>query len=294
MSASETEKSQLKSMPEIEKESKTFEKLGIIAGGGRLPAMLIEACRKKNMEPYVLAFKSHTDTDLVKNVRHSWTSLGALQKNINILKSEKINDLVFCGDIKRPSIREMKPDIRAAKFFAFNGFKALGDNDLLSAIKGELAKDGFTLHGVHEFIEDIVAPAGLLGTKKPSEQDLKDIDLGIKASQEIGRLDIGQSVIIQEGSVIGVEAVEGTDELIKRSKSLLKDAQSSGVLVKTCKPQQDKNLDLPTIGIKTVENAVQAGLAGIAFHAGNSLIIDVDAVITLADEKGLFLYGVEL
>ena len=294
MSASKTEKSQLETMPQRKKASKTFEKLGIIAGGGCLPAMLVDACRKMGIEPYLLAFKSHTDPDLVKNVRHSWTNLGALQKNINILKSEKINDLVFCGDIKRPSIREMKPDLRATKFFALNGFRALGDNDLLSAIKGELAKDGFTLHGVHEFIEEIVAPTGLLGTKKPSEQDLKDIDLGVKISQEIGRLDIGQSVITQEGLVIGVEAVEGTDELIKRSKSLLKSTRSCGVLVKTCKPQQDKNLDLPTIGIETVKNAVQAGLSGIAFHAGNSLIIDVDAVITLADEKGLFLYGVDL
>ncbi len=287
MSATKAEESQLIN-------TKGIKKLGIIAGGGRLPSMLIDTCRRNGVDPYVLAFKGFTDPELVVNTRHSWTSLGALQKNVNILKSENIDDLVFCGDIKRPSIRDMKPDLRATKFFALNGFKALGDNDLLTAIKGELAKDGFVLHGVHEFIDDIVAPSGSLGEVKPSVDDMQDIALGVKASQEIGRLDIGQSVVTQEGSVIGVEAVEGTDELIKRSKSLLKDSSSKGVLVKTCKPQQDKDLDLPTIGVNTVENVLDAGLAGIAFHAGNSLIIDVDAVISLADKKGIFLYGVEI
>ncbi len=279
-------------MPTPSKKVEIF-KLGIIAGGGRLPEMLLKYCHDVGMEPYVLAFKGHTDPALVENVAHDWTHLGALQQNIDFLKSAGLKDLVFCGDIKRPSFRELKLDRRAAKFVALKGFKALGDNDLLTSIKAEISKDGFVLHGVHEFIEDILSPAGLLGEYKPSAQDFKDIEYGFKISQELGRLDIGQSVIVQDGFVIGVEAIEGTDSLIKRVKPLLKVSEIKGVLVKTCKPQQDKNLDLPTIGIQTLEHAAEVGLAGIAFHAGKSLVLDLEHVIAYANKNNLFLYGIE-
>ncbi len=280
-------------MPTSQEIKKQVKKLGIIAGGGRLPSLLVRACHEQNIEPYVLAFKEHTDPALVIDIAHSWTHLGALQKNIDLLKAEKINDLVFCGDIKRPSLRDLKPDRRVAKFFMRQSLKALGDNDFLTAIKDEIAKDGFTLHGVHAFIDTLLAPSGVLGVVKPSPQNLKDSEYGFKISQEIGRLDIGQSVIVQDGIVIGVEAVEGTDALIERVQPLLKISKNKGVLIKTCKPQQEKELDLPTIGVQTIEKIVHSGLAGITIHAGQSLIIDIEAVIACANKANIFLYGID-
>jgi DUF1009 family protein len=282
MSASKTEKSKLEGI----------KVLGIIAGGGRLPFMLLDSCRSSGVTPYILAFEGHTDPLLVESADHIWTSLGALQKNIDALKAVGATDIVFCGDIKRPSIRNMKPDLRATKFFARHALKALGDDALLSAVKGELTKEGFVMHGVHAFLANILAPAGLIGSVKPSDRDLADVSYGFKVSQELGRLDVGQSVVVQDNLVIGVEAVEGTDALISRSKNLLKDTDIKGVLVKTCKPQQDKNLDLPTIGVRTIDMIVDAGLSGVAVHSGNSMIVDIDAVIDRADKMGVFVYGV--
>jgi len=282
------------SATKAEKSSVNVQKLGIIAGGGHLPFMLLDACRANSIEPYILAFKHHTDPALVKDVVHNWTSLGALQKNVDWLEAQGVKDIVFCGDIKRPSLRELKPDMRAAKFFARHSLKALGDNDLLTAVKRELEKDGFILHGVHDFVENILTPEGVLGGVQPSQTDMADIAYGVTVSQEMGRLDIGQSVIVQDGVVIGVEAVEGTDALIARAKPLLKDGNGRGVLIKTCKPQQDKNIDLPTMGKKTIENIVSAGLAGIAVHAGQSLILDCETVVKHADKHGVFIYGSSL
>lgn len=281
MSASKAKESKLSSVS----------KLGIIAGSGQLPHLLVATCQKQNITPYILAFDGHTDHELVEGLDHIWTHLGALQKNINWLKSNDVQDLVFCGGIKRPSIRQMKPDFRATKFFARHSLRALGDSDLLSAVKQEIAKDGFTMHGVHDFIDDILTGEGTLGTLSPSKVNESDIKHGMMIAQEIGRLDIGQAVVIQDGVVIGVEGVEGTDALIKRVKPLLKKSKNKGVLVKACKPQQDKDLDLPTIGIDTIQNISESGLAGVAVHANNSLILDPQAVTKCADRLGVFVYG---
>lgn len=261
-----------------------IETLGIIAGGGRLPFMLLDACHKKNITPYILAFKGHTDPALVDGINHVWTSLGALQKNIDALKSAGANDLVFCGSIRKPSFLSLKPDMRATKFLLRNGYKALGDNSLLTAIKAELQKDDLTFHGVHDVIDDILTPSGVLGRVKPTEAQRRDISYGFKVSQDHGQQDLGQSVIVEDGETLAVETEEGTDALIR--------SVTSGILVKTCKPQQDRDLDLPTIGLETVEAVFKAGLSGIAIHAGHSLLLERDAVIDAADKAGIFVYGV--
>lgn len=272
----------------------TIKTLGILAGGGSLPQKLLEACDQKGIVPFVVGFEGQTDPLIIQGRSHLWTRLGAAGQIIKTLKAHNVRDLVFIGSIRRPTIAELRPDLKAAEFFARASWKAIGgDNGLVEALRGFLAQEGFRVHGVHTIATNLLAPEGPLGSVQPEQQDWLDIEKGIEISQHIGQLDIGQAVIIQEGIVLSVEGVEGTDKLIERSKDLMRKGRG-GILVKTCKPQQDKDFDLPTIGPKTVENAARAGLAGIVIHAGQSLLIEPEEVAQIADKHRIFVIGIDV
>lgn len=270
----------------------SISKLGIIAGGGQLPHRLLQACLEKNIEPFIIAFDGETDPELVKGHNHFWGRLGAAGQIIKTLEAHNVRDLVLIGSLRRPSFFDLKPDLKTASFFARVGMRAMGDNDLLVSVKGELENEGFVIHSIQDFVEDLLAPAGILGRAKPSKKNRIDIDRGIEACLGIGALDIGQSVIVQEGIVLGVEGVEGTDALIRRCKDL-KRKGSGGVLVKLCKPGQDKSLDLPTIGVQTIRLCLESGLDGVVIDAGQSLLIDAQDVVKLADQNKMFIMGYE-
>ena len=274
-----------------EKSIKSIKKLGILAGGGDLPRMLVDSCLSQDIEPYVLAFEGEAEDTLVEGVSHNWTRMGAAAKNIKLLKHNNIEHVVFCGSVTRPSLKSLRPDWRAIKFFTKVGLKSLGDNSLLTSVRDELEKEGFCFHGAHEFMEGALTPEGVLGQIKPTEAHINDIVQGYHISHAIGQLDIGQSIIMQEGVVLGVEAVEGTDVLIKRVVAYKKEGASAPILVKTCKPQQDRDLDLPTIGMDTIQNAIDAKMAGIALQAYESFFLHRDKALTLADKHNLFVMG---
>jgi DUF1009 family protein len=267
--------------------------LGIIAGGGALPARLVHACKQRDIEMFLVGFEGQTDPALCEGHNYLMTRIGAAGQIIKTLKAHHIKDLVLIGSIRRPSLVELKPDLRTAEFFARLGLRSLGDNDLLRALREELENEGFTIHGVQEFAEDLLAGEGIIGRYKPKKADQVDIDRGIELSQMLGAYDVGQSVIVQEGIVLGVEAAEGTDSLIRRC-SALKRKGRGGVLVKTCKPQQDHDLDLPTIGPQTVLNCAEAGLAGIVIESGHSLILDCQKVVELANKNKMFIVGIKV
>ncbi len=267
--------------------------LGVIAGGGTLPEKLLHACDRKKIEPFVVGFEGQTDPALVEGRRHLWTRLGAAGQIIHTLKAHQIRDLVLIGSMHRPSISELRPDLRTAQFFAKLGIRALGDDGILGAIRKELEHEGFTIHGVQDFADDLLAGLGPVGKCRPGKAEQVDIQRGIEVSQALGGLDVGQSVIVQEGLVLAIEAIEGTDAMIRRCADLKRKGRG-GVLVKTCKPQQDRNLDLPTIGPETVRLCAKAGLSGIAVQAGNSLILEPQIVSELADQKKIFVVGVEV
>lgn len=270
-----------------------IKKLGIIAGGGSLPSQLISACQEKNIEPYIVGFEGQTNEKLKDDNSHFWTHLGSAGKIIKYFRSKDVKDLVMIGHIKRPAFNELKPDLKAVQIISRIGMKALGDNGLLTALKSELEREGFKLHGIHKFCDDLFVREGLVGSIKPKPEDQASIDRGIKVSQGIGQMDIGQSVVVQNGIVIGVEAIEGTDGLISRCKPLLKKGRG-GILVKTCKPNQDKDLDLPTIGVQTVENAHQSGLVGIVIQAEHVIMTNPEAVAKYADKHKIFVLGVSI
>lgn len=268
----------------------SIKKLGIIAGGGELPAKLLHACDRSGIETFVVGFKKQTSDTIFSGRPHMKTRLGAAGRIINTLKSHNIRDLVLIGGISRPTLAELKPDMRTIQFFAKVGVKALGDDGLLKALRSELESEGFVIHGVQNFVQDLLTPQGAIARHKPGKADFVDIKRGVTVAREIGRLDIGQAVIVQQGVVLGVEGVEGTDELIKRCTGYRKKG-AAPILVKLCKPQQDKDLDLPTIGPATILNCANAGLRGIVVQAGMSLLVDPQQVSELADKHKIFVYG---
>lgn len=268
-------------------------KLGIIAGGGTIPQMLINHCREQNREFFVLAIEGNANPDIMTDdIPHLWLRIGQAGTGFKRFADEKVQDVVMIGTIKRPSFKEVFPDLRTAAFFAKIGTKALGDDGILRALVKELESEGMAVKGIHEVMPDILIKSGIYGKHKPDKQAIADIKRGVDVALALGRVDVGQSVIVQEGLVLGVEGIEGTDNLIKRCAEY-KRKGDGGVLVKLRKPTQDMRIDLPTIGVRTVQNAKDYGLRGIVVHAGNGLIVDEPEVVKLADKLGLFLIGID-
>lgn len=271
--------------------------LGILAGAGDLPRRLAAACARAGRGCFVVAFEGQTRAEDVEGLPHAWSRLGAAGHTIALLKRAGAVDVVMVGAMKRPSLLMLKPDAKGAAILARIGLRALGDDGLLRAVAAELEREGFRLVGVSDVLAEagdppLLAPAGVLGRLAPDELAIRDIARGIEVALALGRVDVGQAVVVQQGLVLGVEAIEGTDALLARVGGLRREGPG-GVLVKATKPGQDERLDLPTIGLATVQGAMAAGLRGISVRAGASLVVDRGAVIAAADAAGLFIHGWE-
>ena len=267
-------------------------KLGIVAGRGELPAHLLQACRATGREVFVLAIRHETDEALVEGVSHEWVGLGAIGKGMELLHEAGVEELVLAGPVTLPPISSLRPDARAVKFLAKAGKAALGDDGLLSAVIKEFETEGFRVVGADDILADILATPGPFGAIAPDEAALSDIARGVVVARALGALDVGQAVVVRHGIVLGVEAAEGTDALLRRCQALGQDGPG-GVLVKVKKPMQERRVDLPAIGPRTVPAVADAGLRGIAIEAGGALVIDRKAVIEAADAAGLFVVGIE-
>jgi DUF1009 family protein len=184
----------------------------------------------------------------------------------------------------------LKPDWRAAKFFARVGLRVLGDDGLLSAVTREIESEGFRMVGADSILGGLVTPEGPMGKHLPDAQGEADIAHGFRVVRALGALDIGQAAVVQQGLVLGVEAIEGTDALLQRVAGLAREGLG-GVLIKASKPGQERRVDLPTIGLRTLTLARAAGLRGVALEAGHSLILDREKLVTEADAAGMFLTG---
>jgi UDP-2,3-diacylglucosamine hydrolase len=267
-------------------------KLGILAGGGALPARLVAACREQGRPVFVVAFSGHAEPRGLEDVPQAWIRLGEAGKGIDLLHENGVEELVMAGPVRRPSLRDLYPDWRTARFFARLGLKALGDDGLLKAVIGELEGEGFRVIGLQAILSDVLADRGAWGLRSPDEVAWSDIGRAVDVARGLGALDVGQAVVVQQGIVLGVEAVEGTDALVRRCGDL-KRAGPGGVLVKLAKPGQEDRVDLPTIGIDTVKVCAAAGLRGIAVQAGAAVVVDRPAVVAAADAAGLFICGID-
>jgi len=267
-------------------------KLGIVAGGGDLPARAIEACQRSGHPFFVLAIEGQATHPIIDTVPHAWCRLGAAGKAEKLAREAGVTDVVMAGWVRRPSIREIRPDAKAAKFILKAGLNAWGGDDgILRALLREVEDSGFRIVGIHDVLPELLAEEKVYSNKKPDTQAEADIKRGIEVLSALGGVDVGQSAVVQQGIVLGVEAIEGTDQLIERSGKLRRKGPA-GVLIKMKKPNQDMRVDLPTIGTRTVENASAAGLRGIAVEAGATLIVDEADTIKTANRAGLFLIGI--
>lgn len=265
--------------------------LGIVAGNGILPRRLIDACRATGREVFVLALEGEADRAAIADVPHAWCRLGGAAAALDLLRARGVGELVLAGGVRRPSLAALRPDWRAARFFARVGYRALGDNGLLSAVVKELEHEGFRVIGADRLLTEAELPEGPLARLRPDAGAMADIAKGMRLARAIGALDIGQAVVVQQGLVLGVEAIEGTDGLLRRVAGLRREG-TGGVLVKAEKPGQESRADRPTIGPQTVRLAAESGLSGIAAQAGATLVLDRAEITRLADAAGLFVIGV--
>ena len=267
-------------------------KLGIIAGGGSLPKILIDYCKQNEIPYFVLAISGNAEKSYFdSSINHAFIRIGQAGTGFQKFKDEHIQDVVMIGTIRRPTLADLVPDLRTTAFFAKIGFKSLGDDGILRALIKEIEVENWRVVGIHEIMPDILIKSGVLTKAKPDKQALADIKRGVEVGLKLGELDVGQSVVVQQGLVLGVEGIEGTDELIKRTAAYQRKGDAA-VLIKLRKPQQDMRIDLPTIGLQTIENAHKSGFKGLAVHAGNALIVDEKEVIKLADKYKMFLIGI--
>lgn len=266
-------------------------RLAVLAGSGPLPDQVLRAARAAGREVFVLAFEGETDAALVRDVPHAWVPLGAVGRAIRILHDSGAKEVCMIGPVRRPNLKALKLDWRGMQLLARLGLRSQGDDRLLRLIVTELEREGFRVVGADAVMGSLVASAGPMTRATPDQSAARDIELGVQVATRLGELDVGQAVVVQQGLVLGVEAVEGTDGLLSRCAELRRQGPG-GVLVKIKKPRQERRADLPTIGPNTARLAAAAGLSGIAVHAGHCLIIDRAEVIEAADRTGLFIVGV--
>lgn len=219
---------------------------------------------------------------------------GKVKAVLSILAQEEITSVVFAGHVNRPGILSLKVDSEGVKLLAqITAAKIKGDNAILTIISSFLEGKGYEVISPNKILPALLAPAGQLGAIAADEIDSGDVELGRSVLANLSAYDIGQAIVVENATVLGIEAVEGTDALIMRCGELKKESIRKGVLVKMKKTTQDSRLDLPTIGVKTVENVYKANLKGIAIEAGNSLVVNLNEVIKLADKYGIFIIGVK-
>ncbi|MCE3255551.1 MAG: hypothetical protein K0R25_1045 [Rickettsiaceae bacterium] len=270
-----------------------FSKLAIIAGKGELPKMIIKKCQEQQRNFLVILIAGESSNADFLQFDHHIIGFGEISKILNILKTNNVKELVFAGGVTKPSMAGMKVDAKGAILLSkILGNKFFGDDNLLSTIISFFEKEGFAIIGADKIIDDLVAKKGVLGNAKPDSEMLKDVAIGQNALQVMSSLDIGQAIAVQQKQIIGVEAIEGTDALIKRCADLGFKQGSKPVLVKMKKKNQNTKIDLPALGVDTIKNLAQCGFAGIAVQENYCLIINQKEVIKLADELGIFVIGV--
>jgi DUF1009 family protein len=268
-------------------------KLGIIAGSGPLPVKVAAAARAAGRGVFIIGLEGFADPALLAAWPHEIRRLGAAARIIAALREHGCKDLVMIGPVRRPSLLDLRPDAEGAKLLARVGRAAFaGDDGLLAAVIRVLTEEGFAVIGAHEIIREAVAPSGVLTTAKPDAQAMTDIERGIAVARLLGAADVGQGCVVQQGLVLAVEAIEGTDAMLARAGALRREG-IGGVLVKLVKPNQDKRADLPTIGPDTVRHAAAAGLRGVAFEARATILAEREACLAAADAAGLFLLGLD-
>jgi DUF1009 family protein len=271
-------------------------KLGLIAGGGALPVTLALQCQAVGRPVFVIRLKGIADAAMLP-FDGADVGLAELGKCIKALKAAGCEAVCLAGVVKRPDWAALKPDLRGLKAIAGAIMAARGGDDaLLRFLVGEFETEGFTVEGAHDIAAGLTLPAGPLGRIAPTSDQMADVHKAFMVAGEIGRMDIGQGAVVCDGLVLALEAQEGTDAMLARCAGLPPTlrgdpSRPKGALAKRPKPTQDQRVDLPAIGVETVEGAARAGLAGVVGEAGKVLVLDRVGVVEAADRLGIYVYG---
>jgi UDP-2,3-diacylglucosamine hydrolase len=265
------------------------DKIGIIAGGGQLPLLFARSAKQQGLKVFAAAHRGETEEKLADQVdRVVWVKLGQLGKIVSFFRQEDISKVVLIGSITKTNIfRDIRPDLKGLGLW--NKIDIKQDDAILRAVADQLANDGMEVVASSQYVPELIFPQGILTRKKLSKAQKNDIIFGWQIAREIGRLDIGQSVVVRNQTVLAVEAIEGTDGAIHRGGSL---CGEKAVVIKVRKPGQDLRFDLPAIGPKTIATMQEVKAAVLAVEAGYALLFDREAVVKAADAAGMVVVGV--
>jgi DUF1009 family protein len=268
--------------------------LGIIAGGGLLPQRAAASARAAGRPVHVVVLEGFGDAADYAAYPNITCRLGAAGRMLDWLRAAGARDLVLAGAVKRPSFLSLRPDAGAARLLPRVGIKAFGgDDSLLTAVVQVLRDEGFNPLEARQVLSDVMVDRpGLLTAQGPDEQAAQDIRRGLAVVRAVGAVDVGQGAVVQQGLVLAVEAIEGTDAMLARAGTLRRDGPG-GVLVKVMKPGQDRRADLPVIGPDTIRAAAGAGLRGIAIEANGTIVIDRTETIAAAQAAGVFILALD-
>ncbi len=265
-------------------------KIGLIAGNGTFPIAFARAAKEKGLQVIAVAHEGETHPELSQWVDAIfWIKVGQLGKLISIFKEQGVRDVLMAGGIKKTRLfGGGMPDLRAAALLAKMLYKK--DDSILRAVATELESEGITVRESTLYLDNLLAPTGVMTRKKPSKDEQKDIEFGWEMAKEIGRLDIGQTVVVKDRAVLAVEAIEGTDETIRRGGRL---CGRGAVVVKICKPQQDLRFDLPAVGMQTIKTMLEVNASCLAVEAGKTIIFDRETVAAEADRAGIAVVAIQ-
>lgn len=261
-----------------------MDRIGLIAGNGQFPILFSKAAAAKGYSVFAIAHLKETDSTLEDHVETiEWIHVGQLGKLIRFFKRHGVEDVVLMGGIQKARMfTDIKPDFKALRLL--NQMRHTNDDGLLSGFARALESEGLTVHASTFLLPELLAPDGCWTRRSPNREELKDIQLGWRLAKAIGELDIGQCVIVGRGSVLAVEAIDGTDATIRRGGRL---GKGRAVAVKVYKPGQDDRFDIPAVGLQTVQTMIDSQVKVLAIEAGKAVVFNRDALIRKADQHGL-------
>lgn len=263
--------------------------IGLIAGNGSLPLMFAQAAKAKGLLVHAVAHQGETDPRLAQSVDSlRWVRVGQLRAIVKALRAQGVENAVMAGGIGRVrAFTQARPDWGALRLAA--SLTSLRDDGMLRAIAGYFESHGIAIGAATDLLKEVLAPRGHLAGPKLSAQQTRDVALGFEVAGKLGEADVGQTVAVKDGVVLAVEAIEGTDETIRRAGKL---RGKGAVVVKRTKPRQDLRFDLPTIGLVTLEVMKEAGAAVLAFEANRTIVLDATEVVKRAQALKVSLVGV--
>ena len=266
-------------------------KFGLIAGNGKFPFLVLEAAKSQGIEMVVAAIKEETFPEIEQHAKTvHWLSLGQLGKLIKTFKSEGVNQAVMAGQVKHKQIFSgIMPDLKMIQLLASLATK--NTDSLIGAVAKLLEDEGIHLVDSTLFLRPLLPDPGVLTRRRPSDDEKRDLEYGCKIARELGRLDLGQSVVVCDGACVAIEAMEGTDAIVERAASLVNGRTLR--VVKLAKPNQDLRFDVPVIGPATVRLMVRLKASALAIEARKTLMIDRDELIGIADQEGVAIVAVE-